>query len=63
MMLGVPVVAAATAWLLLGEALGAMQVAGSAITLVAIAAMIRRPPAGAPLAVASAVASNPQAAP
>jgi drug/metabolite transporter (DMT)-like permease len=64
MMLAVPVVAAATAWLLLGEALGPVQMAGSAITLVAIGAMIRRPPA----AVAEAVApvpgvANPQPSP
>ena len=44
-MLAVPVVAAVTAWLMLGEALGPVQIVGSAITLVAIAAMIRRPAA------------------
>ncbi len=43
MMLAVPVVAAATAWVMLGEALGPVQMLGSAITLLAIAAMIRRP--------------------
>ena len=45
MMLAVPVVAAATAWVLLGEALGPVQMFGSAITLLAIASMIRRPAA------------------
>lgn len=43
MMLGVPVVAAITAWLLLGESLGAVQIAGGLITLAAIGAMLRRP--------------------
>jgi drug/metabolite transporter (DMT)-like permease len=45
MMLAVPVVAAATAWAMLGEALGPVQIAGSAVTLVAIGAMVRRPAA------------------
>lgn len=43
MMLGVPVVAAITAWLLLGESLGSVQIAGGLITLAAIGAMLRRP--------------------
>ncbi len=50
MMLGVPVVAAITAWLLLGESLGAVQIVGGLITLAAIGAMLRRPaPAIKPL--------------
>lgn len=42
-MLGVPAVAAVTAWPLLGEALGPVQIVGGLITLAAIAAMMRRP--------------------
>jgi drug/metabolite transporter (DMT)-like permease len=42
-MLGVPAVAAVTAWPLLGEALGPVQIVGGIITLAAIGAMIRRP--------------------
>jgi drug/metabolite transporter (DMT)-like permease len=42
-MLAVPAVAAVTAWPLLGEALGPVQIAGGVITLAAIGAMIRRP--------------------
>jgi drug/metabolite transporter (DMT)-like permease len=43
MLLGVPVVAALAAWAILGEALGPIQAVGGAITLVAIAAMVRQP--------------------
>jgi drug/metabolite transporter (DMT)-like permease len=42
-MLGVPVVAAITAWPLLGESLGPVQIAGGVITLAAIGGMLRRP--------------------
>ena len=55
MMLGVPVVAALAAWLMLDEALGALQIAGGLITLIAIGAMVRRPPIGAAPAERSAV--------
>jgi drug/metabolite transporter (DMT)-like permease len=57
MMLAVPVVAAATAWVLLGEALGPVQIAGSAVTLMAIAMMIRRPAARSEAVPVSAGAS------
>lgn len=43
MMLGVPVVAALSAWAILGEELGLVQIAGAIITLGAIGAMVRRP--------------------
>jgi drug/metabolite transporter (DMT)-like permease len=42
-MLGIPPVAAVTAWPLLGESLGPVQIAGGLITLAAIGAMVRRP--------------------
>jgi drug/metabolite transporter (DMT)-like permease len=60
MMLAVPVVAAITAWLLLGESLGPVQVIGSALTLVAIGAMIRRPPATAIEAPVTTAVPEPQ---
>ncbi len=64
MMLAVPVVAAATAWLMLGEALAPVQMVGSAITLVAIGAMIRRPTASAAEAVPPTPGvANPQPSP
>jgi drug/metabolite transporter (DMT)-like permease len=44
-MLGVPAVAAITAWPLLGETLGPVQIAGGLISLAAIGAMLRRPAA------------------
>jgi drug/metabolite transporter (DMT)-like permease len=63
MMLAVPVVAAITAWLLLGEALGPLQMAGSAVTLVAIAAMIRRPSSVAAEASPVPAVATPQPSP
>jgi drug/metabolite transporter (DMT)-like permease len=42
MLLAVPIVAALTAWAMLGESLGPVQILGGAITLVAIAAMVGR---------------------
>ena len=42
MLLGVPVVAALSAWVMLGEALTAVQIAGGIITLAAIGAMVQR---------------------
>jgi drug/metabolite transporter (DMT)-like permease len=45
MTLGVPVVAALSAWALLHESLGRVQIAGGMITLVAIGAMLWRTPA------------------
>lgn len=41
MMLAVPVVGAAAAWVVLGESLGAFQMLGGAVTLVALAAIAR----------------------
>jgi drug/metabolite transporter (DMT)-like permease len=46
LLLGVPVVAAVAAWLTLDEPLGPVQILGSAVTLVAVGAMVwSRPPA------------------
>lgn len=45
MLLGVPVVASVAAWLMLGEALGPVQIIGGAITLAAIATMVLKRPA------------------
>ncbi|MEX0750786.1 MAG: DMT family transporter [Dehalococcoidia bacterium] len=46
LLLGVPVVAAVSAWLMIDEPLGPVQIAGASVTLVAIGAMVwRRPPA------------------
>lgn len=46
LLLGVPVVAAVSAWLMIDEPLGPVQIAGAAVTLVAMGAMVwRRPPA------------------
>ena len=44
MLLGVPVVAALAAWVMLGEALGPVQIIGGIVTLAAIGAMLRRAP-------------------
>jgi drug/metabolite transporter (DMT)-like permease len=41
MMLGVPVVGAVAAWVVLGESLGPLQVVGGLITLAALAAVVR----------------------
>lgn len=49
MMLGVPVVGAVSAWLVLDESLGPLQAVGGLITLAALAGVVRRRPA-APLA-------------
>jgi drug/metabolite transporter (DMT)-like permease len=43
LLLGVPVVAAGAAWLMLGESLGPLQLLGGAITLAGIGAMLWRP--------------------
>jgi drug/metabolite transporter (DMT)-like permease len=63
MMLAVPVVAALTAWFMLGEALGPVQILGGAITLAAIAAMIRRPSGASTITAPAVPIANPQAAP
>ncbi len=49
MMLGVPVVATISAWAMLGEDLGPVQIAGAAITVAAIGAMLVGRPGAAPI--------------
>jgi drug/metabolite transporter (DMT)-like permease len=44
LMLGVPIVAAISAWVLLDEPLGALQIAGGALTIAALAMIAMRPP-------------------
>ena len=44
LMLGVPIVAAISAWVLLDEPLGALQIAGGALTIAALALIATRPP-------------------
>jgi drug/metabolite transporter (DMT)-like permease len=44
MLLGVPVVASIAAWLMLGEALGLIQIVGGAVTLAAIGVMVLQRP-------------------
>jgi drug/metabolite transporter (DMT)-like permease len=43
MMLGVPVIAAPSAWIILGESLGPLQVVGGAVTIAGIAIVVGRP--------------------
>jgi drug/metabolite transporter (DMT)-like permease len=43
LLLGVPVVAAMAAWLMLDEPLGALQVLGGGLTIAALAVIVRRP--------------------